>query len=128
MTSRRAFLFGATAALAAPSIVRAESLMKLWVPKPILQPALAWVPCDGRVLDRTVYAELFKIIGTIYGAPDGKTFNAPSRLSYAHEVSPLQGSIGIEYVVRAMPDQMTPVGVVLARMTQPFPHHPLVIG
>lgn len=34
MTSRRAFLFGATAALAAPSIVRAESLMKLWVPKP----------------------------------------------------------------------------------------------
>lgn len=32
MTSRRAFLFGATAALAAPVIVRAESLMKLWVP------------------------------------------------------------------------------------------------
>jgi len=29
---RRLFLFGATAALAAPAIVRPESLMKLWVP------------------------------------------------------------------------------------------------
>lgn len=29
MTSRRAFLFGAGAALAAPAVVRAESLMKI---------------------------------------------------------------------------------------------------
>lgn len=32
MTSRRAFLFGAAGLLAAPAVVRAESLMKLWVP------------------------------------------------------------------------------------------------
>lgn len=32
MTNRRAFLFGAAATLAAPAVVRAESLMKLWVP------------------------------------------------------------------------------------------------
>ena len=40
MTSRRAFLFGAAAALAAPAIVPASSLMKLWVPPvPALLPA-----------------------------------------------------------------------------------------
>lgn len=34
--NRRAFLFGATAALAAPAVVQAEALMKLWVPpKPV---------------------------------------------------------------------------------------------
>jgi hypothetical protein len=32
MTSRRGFLLGLTTALAAPAVVRAESLMKLWVP------------------------------------------------------------------------------------------------
>lgn len=32
MTSRRGFLLGLTTAFAAPAIVRAESLMKLWVP------------------------------------------------------------------------------------------------
>ncbi len=30
--SRRSLLLGLTAALAAPAVVRAESLMKLWVP------------------------------------------------------------------------------------------------
>ena len=30
--SRRTFLLGAATALAAPAVVRAESLMKLWVP------------------------------------------------------------------------------------------------
>ena len=34
MTSRRSFLLGLGATLAAPAIVRAESLMKLYVPKP----------------------------------------------------------------------------------------------
>lgn len=32
MTSRRSFLLGLGAALAAPAVVRADSLMKLWVP------------------------------------------------------------------------------------------------
>lgn len=32
MTNRRSFLLGLGTALAAPTIVRAESLMKLWVP------------------------------------------------------------------------------------------------
>lgn len=35
MVGRRAFILGLTSALAAPAIVRAESLMKLWVPPKI---------------------------------------------------------------------------------------------
>lgn len=35
---------------------------------------------DGRALSRTEYAELFKVIGTYYGAGDGKTtFNIPDK-------------------------------------------------
>jgi hypothetical protein len=43
MTSRRSFLLGIGAALAAPSVVRADSLMKLWVPSKdviVMQPHL----------------------------------------------------------------------------------------
>lgn len=43
MTNRRAFLFGAGAALAAPALVPASSLMKLWVPP---KPALVTVTVD----------------------------------------------------------------------------------
>ncbi len=38
MTSRRAFLLGFGSALAAPAIVRVESIMPLWVPKPDFRP------------------------------------------------------------------------------------------
>ena len=41
MTNRRAFLLGAATALAAPAIVPASSLMKLWVPP---APALVTYP------------------------------------------------------------------------------------
>ncbi len=35
--------------------------------------------CDGRTVSRTAYADLFKIIGTTYGAGDGSTtFNLPN--------------------------------------------------
>lgn len=34
--------------------------------------------CDGRAVSRTTYADLFKVIGTTYGAGDGSTtFNLP---------------------------------------------------
>ncbi len=39
MIQRRSFLLGLTGALAAPAVVRAESLMKLWVPP---KRELAW--------------------------------------------------------------------------------------
>lgn len=38
-----------------------------------------WLVCDGTAVDRTVYAALFTVIGTTYGAGDGSTtFNLPN--------------------------------------------------
>lgn len=37
-----------------------------------------WLLCDGRAVSRTIYSELFNLIGTTYGAGDGSTtFNLP---------------------------------------------------
>jgi len=37
-----------------------------------------WLPCDGAAVSRTAYANLFKTIGTFWGAGDGSTtFNVP---------------------------------------------------
>lgn len=33
--------------------------------------------CDGATLDRLQYADLFSVIGTLYGAPSGTTFSLP---------------------------------------------------
>ncbi len=66
MTTRRAFLFGAaSAALAAPAIVRASSLMKLWVP-----PA----PPAPKLLAHTwLYDNTGRIVGLYEDQPDGMT-------------------------------------------------------
>jgi len=36
-----------------------------------------WIVCDGRSLSRSVYSELFAIIGTTYGNDDSTTFKLP---------------------------------------------------
>ncbi len=40
-----------------------------------------WMKCDGRLLNRTTYKDLFSKIGTIYGAGDGKTTFALPNMS-----------------------------------------------
>jgi microcystin-dependent protein len=43
-------------------------------------PSGGWLMCDGSAVSRTKYAELFKVIGTNFGAGDGsKTFNVPDK-------------------------------------------------
>lgn len=38
-----------------------------------------WLKCDGSAVSRTIYADLFAVIGTTYGAGDGvTTFNIPN--------------------------------------------------
>jgi hypothetical protein len=75
-TNRRGFLIGLGAIVAAPAIVRASSLMPVKVLRP--EPIEAWIPCDGRLLSRTRYADLFRNIGTTFGIGDGiTTFNLP---------------------------------------------------
>ena len=36
-----------------------------------------WLKCDGRSLSRTLYAELFAVIGTSFGNDDANTFKLP---------------------------------------------------
>jgi microcystin-dependent protein len=36
-----------------------------------------WLLCDGRSLDRTVYKELFEVIGTSFGSDNDQSFNLP---------------------------------------------------
>ena len=36
-----------------------------------------WLKCDGRSLSRTLYAELFAVIGTSFGNDDAETFKLP---------------------------------------------------
>lgn len=53
MTNRRSFLLGLTTALAAPAVVRAESLMKIWVPPApkLVVPDKALVDHAGHLFD-----------------------------------------------------------------------------
>jgi len=37
----------------------------------------AWLLCNGRTLDRTIYSNLWTAIGAFYGTPSGTTFNIP---------------------------------------------------
>lgn len=62
-------------------------------------PPSGWLICDGSAVSRTVYADLFAVIGTSYGAGDGSTtFNLPNkkgRVSAGYDSStPAYNSIG----------------------------------
>lgn len=59
MANRRSFLIGIGAALAAPAIVRAESLMKLWVPP---APAVVAVPTLTEVTLRAAIEQISRSI------------------------------------------------------------------
>ncbi len=65
MITRRGLLGGFGALLAAPAIVRVASLM----------PVKSWpsglVLCDGRMLPKRLYRELYAAIGEKYGGGDG---------------------------------------------------------
>lgn len=42
-----------------------------------------WLMCDGTAYSRTLYAKLYSVIGTTYGAGDGSTtFNVPNLYNY----------------------------------------------
>lgn len=73
--SRRRFLAGSAAAAAAATL-SAPAIAALPVEAPAV--AEAYLPCAGQAVSRSVYAELFDVIGTVYGAGDGETtFNLP---------------------------------------------------
>lgn len=48
---------------------------------PVANPPTGWLRCDGAAVSRIVYAALFAMIGTTYGAGNGSTtFNVPNLL------------------------------------------------
>nr|DAQ89430.1 MAG TPA: tail collar fiber protein [Caudoviricetes sp.] len=60
-----------------------------------------FLPCDGSAVSRTTYAKLFAVIGTTYGAGDGKTtFTLPNLIDRFLEGSSAAGS----YVSAGLPN------------------------
>ncbi len=88
--SRRGFLLGFGAVLAAPAIVRVTSLMPVAAHEGIGEkmlfdlaaraPASGWIPCDGRLLSRSEFPELFQKIGNFASREqnDSMFFNLPN--------------------------------------------------
>ena len=62
--------------------------IRMWA-GPIASIPGGWLFCDGSAVSRTTYAELFAVIGTIYGSGDGATtFNLPD----LRDLSPIGAS------------------------------------
>lgn len=45
---------------------------------PFPQPPPGWLRCDGQLLTRTQYGELFRVLGTLYGGDEHTTFALPN--------------------------------------------------
>lgn len=59
-----------------------------------------WLICNGGVISRTTYGDLFGVIGTLYGAGDGSTtFNLPNFIGRY----PLGGTSSGAYVAESLP-------------------------
>lgn len=57
-----------------------------------------WLLCDGSAISRTLYADLFAVIGTSYGAGNGSTtFNLPNGKVAIGETAPMAGRYGRDY-------------------------------
>ena len=53
-----------------------------------------WLLCDGSAISRTTYKDLFKVIGTTYGAGDGSTtFNLPNLIDQFIQGSAMSGIV-----------------------------------
>lgn len=61
-------------------------------------PKSTWLICNGQGLSRTEYSELFAVIGTTYGAPNGDYFNIPDlrgrTLIHENDTYPIGSSFG----------------------------------
>jgi microcystin-dependent protein len=67
----------ADAATARTTLGAEASLVGRIIPWPTETPPTGYLECDGASLDRTTYAALFAVIGTMYGTADGTHFNLP---------------------------------------------------
>ena len=55
-----------------------------------------WLECNGQAISRSLYSNLFNIIGISYGEGDGETtFNVPSLVYSIHDP-------GISYIIKSL--------------------------
>jgi microcystin-dependent protein len=105
--SRRA-IFGGLVALAAPAIIRTPGLLM-----PIQAQPERFLPCDGRLIPRRLYGDLFRAIGTIYGG-DGMWFNLPNLRDYPDSHVPMTMR-GVYHAIATTSDAIVPTGAILMR-------------
>lgn len=67
--NRRSF-FKTFAAFVATAAVFPRETLKYVAPEPAAQPLLSWIPCDGRLLRRSDYPELFRLLENKFGGDD----------------------------------------------------------
>lgn len=71
-----------------------------------------WMMCDGQAISRAIYATLFAVIGTAYGAGDGvNTFNVPnytSRFTKGASPSEPRGTVREQGMTRTLTSQHLP--------------------
>lgn len=113
--SRRSFfrLAGAAAATAVAPISAVANFIR--------EPLGGWILCDGRLVNRSKYVELYNIIGTTYGKGDGSTtFNLPDlRRSYTNFPVKLDSKpLIIEPFIKIRKDEndLFPIGSVMEKL------------
>lgn len=93
---------------------------------------IGWLICNGAAVDRTLYAELFALIGTTYGNGDGlTTFNLPNLAGKVMRGSalvtyPLGASGGAESVT--LNSNQIPVHTHPVSITDPGHAHNVVLS
>jgi microcystin-dependent protein len=80
-------------------------------------PSASWLLCDGSAKSRALYADLFGVIGTAYGAGDGSsTFNVPD----------LRGRVGVGFAASGGHTDVSTLGLnegsALANRRPRHPH------
>lgn len=106
-TSRRGFLKGIAAlgvATAVPvALLREAEAAAHVVPE-------GWLLCFGQEISRSTYADLFAVMGTVYGAGDGATtFNVPDTRRKAALPS---NELPLVHIIKAAGDPRIPVGTM----------------
>lgn len=60
-----------------------------WWPSNVESIDQAWLPCDGRTLEISMYEELYAIIGTVYPSEGRTTFDLPKLTSPSEDIHPV---------------------------------------
>lgn len=87
--------------------IRASDFRGMIMMWPNVTPPAEWLLCNGQAVSRTTYADLFALVGTVFGAGDGSTtFNVPD----------MRGSvpIGAGQKTRSVVETIAPADINLA--------------